>query len=141
MNLQIFNPPAVHQRAKLKRVEEYLEPEPLPVKKTGETVFFTDGHTRAFALWRQGIREIEIYWDEDDLDWYQYLICLHWCRQEGIWSICDLQDRILLPEEYEIQWLKRCQIMQEKTNQEPLAYSRMEVVNDPQLKTAICDRI
>ena len=132
---------------KLNKVEQYLDLvdlaslDPLPVKKIGETVFFTDGHTRAFALWRQGIREVEVYWDEDDLNWYQYLICLHWCRQEGIWSIGHLHDRILPQGEYEIQWLERCKIMQDRTSNEPLVYSRIQVVEDPQMKTVICDRI
>ncbi|MFO8110248.1 MAG: hypothetical protein R6U17_07010 [Thermoplasmata archaeon] len=28
--------------------------EPLPVKKIGDELFFTDGHHRAFAIWERG---------------------------------------------------------------------------------------
>lgn len=68
---------------KLKKVENYLESvdlkkiDPLPIKKIGNNIFFTDGHTRAFALYKRRVKEVEVYWDEDDLGWIQYLICLN----------------------------------------------------------------
>jgi len=49
---------------------------PLPIKKLGQDVILTDGHTRALAAHLQGWQEIRVYWDEDDLDWEAYAICV-----------------------------------------------------------------
>ncbi len=103
--------------AKLARVMELLAasgPEaldPLPVKKLGGHVIFTDGHTRALATLLSGFTEVSVFWDEDDLDWEAYAICVRWCRAEGISSIADLQNRVISAEAYEVLWLDRCREM------------------------------
>lgn len=81
---------------------------PVPLKKLAGKIIFTDGHTRALALYLQGYTEIEAVWDEDDLDWQAYEICLRWCEEEKIFTIADLQNRILPPNEYKIKWMQRC---------------------------------
>ena len=87
--------------------------EPVPVKKLGSRVIFTDGHTRAFALFQSGITEIYAYWDTDDeLDWEAYQICVDWCIKQNIYSIKDLNDRIVSEQDYQKLWLKRCSVMQ-----------------------------
>jgi hypothetical protein len=86
--------------------------EPLPVKKLAGKIIFTDGHTRALALYLKGYTEIKAVWDEDDLDWKAYENCLRWCEQEKIFSIADLQNRILSKKDYENKWLLRCRKMQ-----------------------------
>ncbi len=48
------------------------------------------------------------------MDWEAYRICVQWCRQEGIDTIADLQDRIVEPDDYQVLWLDRCRIMQEE---------------------------
>lgn len=45
-----------------KSIEDY---DPVPIKKLNEKIIFTDGHTRAFALYKMGIDNIRAYWDED----------------------------------------------------------------------------
>lgn len=85
--------------------------EPIPLKKLGNDVIFVDGHTRAFAAYLKGISEVPVYWEDEDLDWDAYEICVEWCKKEGIHTIADLKDRIVSQEEYEILWLKRCKIM------------------------------
>ena len=84
----------------------------VPVKKLGSRVVFTDGHTRAFALFQSGVSEICVYLDDDELDWEAYQICVDWCVKENICSIEDLKDRIISEEDYKILWLKRCSDMQ-----------------------------
>ncbi len=85
--------------------------DPVPVKP-GNRPFFTDGHTRAFAAFLCGVSEIEVFWEDEDLDWEAYAICVQWCEQEGIHTIADLKDRVVSPKEYEVLWLKRCEEMQ-----------------------------
>jgi len=103
--------------AKLEQVMQDLDPVtretllPLPIKKLGQDVILTDGHTRALAAHLKGWEEIRVYWDEDDLDWEAYAICVQWCREAGIRTIADLADRIVPPEDYQVLWLQRCDRM------------------------------
>jgi hypothetical protein len=101
---------------KLKEVMQKhpLELKPIPVKKLDGKIIFTDGHTRALAHFLHDIKEIKVYWDEDDLDWQAYKICVSWCEKENILTIADLKNRIIPSEEYEIKWLKRCKEIQFK---------------------------
>jgi hypothetical protein len=87
--------------------------EPVPVKKLGDQIIFTDGHTRALAVFLRGVSEVRVYWEEDELDWEAYKICVGWCREEGIRTIADLEDRVVSAEEFELLWLKRCRKMQQ----------------------------
>jgi len=88
--------------------------EPIPVKKLRGQVIFTDGHTRAFAAFLNGLSEVRVFWDEDELDWEAYEICVEWCKQEGIYTIADLEARVVAPGEYEVLWHKRCEEMQQE---------------------------
>lgn len=103
---------------KLSRVMEKFDPptpeslELVPVKELDGEVIFTDGHTRALAAFLRGLTEIRVYWDEDDLDWEAYRICVEWCKAEGVFTIADLKDRVVSQEEYEVLWYKRCEEMQ-----------------------------
>ena len=83
----------------------------IPIKNLNGKVIFTDGHTRAYAAYIRGLKTIKVYWDEDELDWEAYQICVDWCNLEGIKLIEDLKNRIISPAEYEILWLKRCKDM------------------------------
>jgi len=86
--------------------------EPIPVKKLGNDVIFVDGHTRAFAAFLQGLSEVPVYWEDEELDWDAYEICVKWCKDEGIRTIVDLKNRMISQENYEVLWLKRCEKMQ-----------------------------
>jgi hypothetical protein len=104
---------------KLSTVREVFAPlgtdtlEPIPVKQLGNQVIFTDGHTRAFAAYEVGLSQLPVCWDEDDLDWQAYRICVHWCEEEGIRTIADLRDRVVGADEYRQLWLERCRRMHE----------------------------
>ncbi len=86
-------------------------PRPVPVKRYGDRLVLTDGHTRALAAYRAGLTEILVIADEDDLDDEAYEICIAWCVEAGVESIADLDRRIVEPEAYERFWLARCRAM------------------------------
>jgi hypothetical protein len=81
---------------------------PIPVKKLGDQVVFVDGHTRAFAAFLFGLSEIPVYWEDEELDWNEYEICVEWCKEEGIHTISDLKNRIVSDKDYQVLWLDRC---------------------------------
>src|SRR4030042_2159937 len=86
--------------------------EPIPVRKLGNQVVFVDGHTRAFAAFLLGFSVIPVYWEDEELDWEEYEICVEWCKKEGIHIISDLKNRIVSPKDYQVLWLDRCERMQ-----------------------------
>lgn len=88
--------------------------EPIPVKKLGRQIVFVDGHTRALAAFLHGFSEVMVYWEDEELDWDEYKICVKWCKDEGIHTIADLKNRIIPQENYEVLWLKRCEKMQKE---------------------------
>jgi len=86
--------------------------EPLPIKKLGNQVVFVDGHTRALAAFLLGLSAVPVYWEDEELDWEEYEICVAWCKKEGIHSISDLKSRIVSHKDYQVLWLDRCGKMQ-----------------------------
>lgn len=85
---------------------------PLPMKELGGRTVLTDGHTRAFAAWQQGRTHIQADWDEDELDWAAYRVCVAWCVEAGVRTVADLARRVVGPDEYDLLWLQRCAWMQ-----------------------------
>ncbi len=86
----------------------------IPIKKIGKEIFYTDGHTRAFAAYQAGFTEIPVSWEDEELDWEAYKICIKWCKDAGIYSIADLRDRVVDQKEYEILWYKQCDTLHKK---------------------------
>lgn len=103
---------------KLAAVQKWFDPKkfetmaPIPVYRLGQHIIFTDGHTRALVAYLKGLTDIKVYWDQDDLDWNLYEVCVQWCRKEGIFSVADLADRVVSPADYEKLWLVRCKNLQ-----------------------------
>ena len=87
---------------------------PIPVKKLGEKIVLTDDHTIALAAFLRGVSEVRVYWEEDELDWNAYEICVQWCEKEGVRTIADLKNRVVSPKEYEALWVNRCKKMQQE---------------------------
>ena len=83
--------------------------EPLPVKKLGDKIIFVDGHTRAFAAFLRGFSQIPVYWENEELDWDAYAVCVEWCEKENIHTVADLKNRVVPEKDYEILWYKRCE--------------------------------
>jgi hypothetical protein len=109
---------------KLTRIENENDPkwfdrlEPIPIKELDGQIVLTDGHTRALFAFLNGHSEIPVTWDEDELDWEAYRICVAWCREARIATVADLRDRVLDPETYESCWHERCRQMQHNLAQQ-----------------------
>ena len=87
---------------------------PVPIKKLGEKTFYTDGHTRALAVFLSGLKEISVVWEDEELDWELYEVCLKWCEEEGINTIGDLQNRIIDNANYRLLWIDRCKSLEKQ---------------------------
>ena len=88
--------------------------EPIPIKKLRGEIIFVDGHTRAFAALKCEFSRVPVYWEYEELDWEEYEICVEWCKEEGIHTIADLENRVISHQEYEKLWYERCAKMQKE---------------------------
>ncbi len=109
--------------SKIEQVKAWFHPEqpelfqPLPIKRVGKRLFFTDGHTRAFLAYQAGWREIPVVWDEDDLNWSAYEYCVKTAEEQDIWSIVDLENRVLSEQDYQTKWIDWCQAVFKKIHE------------------------
>lgn len=87
--------------------------EPIPIKQFGNQIILVDGHTRAFAALLHNFSEVPVYWEDEELDWDAYEICVAWCKKEGIHTIADLKNKVVSQQDYEIVWYRRCEEMQQ----------------------------
>jgi len=87
--------------------------EPIPIKQLGNEIIFVDGHTRAFAAFLHSFSEVPVYWEDEELDWDAYEICVEWCKKDGIHTIAYLKNRVVSQKDYEILWYRRCEKMQQ----------------------------
>ncbi|MFW5904490.1 MAG: GNAT family N-acetyltransferase [Candidatus Saliniplasma sp.] len=127
---------------KLKTIQKNeTDLEPLPVKHISDKVILLDGHHRAFSLYKRGVKTIEVYEDDDDLDWLEYLVCVDWCEDEGIRSIEDLENRIVKEEDFDKLWLDRCSKMHDKVDDDLFQFVEFREEKDPELKSKICEDI
>lgn len=106
---------------KIQNILSWLDPlkiydyEPLPVRDfigNGKYVL-TDGHTRAYLYYINGITEIPVMIDQDDivtcdLGSNLYKEYIGWCNRYHIHTVKDLEHRIIPSEDYEFLWLERC---------------------------------
>ena len=109
-------------KQKLEKVKEKFNPQDfstlglIPIKKLGNTIFYTDGHTRAFAAYHAGLTEIPVIWEDSELDWEFYKICIQLCKDEKLFTIADLSKRVINHKNYEILWYNRCKSLENKLN-------------------------
>jgi hypothetical protein len=92
--------------------------EPIPIKELDGSLVSTDGHTRILAWYLHGYTEVECVWEDIEMDWDAYRICVQWCKDEGVEHVDDLNQRIIGPEDYQVLWLDRCRLMQEQLNED-----------------------
>lgn len=125
MNLKDIQPSQLYiSKSKLGKVNEWFDSndltlfQPIPVKKLKGKVIFTDGHTRACAVCIAGLKQVLVYWDEDQLDWEAYQRCVDQCNLEGIYSIYDLCDRIVDEDKYKLLWYDWCDKLHEELGQQ-----------------------
>jgi hypothetical protein len=88
--------------------------EVIPIKKIENIIFYTDGHTRAFAAYQAGYEKIPVIWEDEELDWDMYKICIKWCKDAKLYSIADLKNRIIEQKDYKVLWYKRCDDLRKK---------------------------
>ena len=105
---------------KLVAIEQWLDPMdlsgfvPIPIKWLDGRPVMTDGHTRAVAALRVGLEQVPLVLEEDELSWEMYRRCVAACRERGVLSPLDLQDRIIGEEDYQRLWDSWCDDMQRK---------------------------
>lgn len=87
------------------------ELEPIPIKILDGEKVSTDGHTRMFALYLRGTRRFLCEWEDTEMSWDAYRICVRWCKEAGITSIANLEGRVINWENYQKLWLERCRLM------------------------------
>jgi len=115
MDLNSIQPSQLYiSKQKLAKVKQKFDPkdistlESIPIKKLKNIIFYTDGHTRAFAADQEGFARVPVIWEDEELDWEMYEICIKWCKDAGIYSIADLKSRVVDQKEYELLWYKQC---------------------------------
>lgn len=88
--------------------------EPLPVHDFGNGKYtLTDGHSRAYVAYKNGITHIPIVYDLDDIvvgekGQMLYRADIEWCKRFHIENISHLEKRILTGEQYQKLWMERC---------------------------------
>jgi hypothetical protein len=105
---------------KLAKIQEWLNHEtlesynPIPVKELNGKIVMLDGHTRAFALHKMGIKELRVCWEQEEWDWEAYQVCVNWCLEEGITNVSGLEKKVVSHEDYEVVWYDKCRQMQKE---------------------------
>lgn len=102
---------AVKQWFDTAKIGEY---EPLPVYDFGNGRFtLTDGHSRAFVMFCNGLRTVRVVLDCDEMITSEtgqklYKRDIEWCERKGLHNIANLSDRIIPESRYAVLWLERC---------------------------------
>lgn len=105
---------------KISSVTEWFHPQhmdrfqPVRVHDFGNNKYtITDGHTRAYVAYKNGVTVLPALYDNDDLIINQvgqmlYKADLDWCRRFKLSHIKHLENRILSKSEYQKLWIERC---------------------------------
>lgn len=105
---------------KLASVAEWFHPQrmdnfqPLPVHDFGNNKYtLVDGHTRAYAAYKNGVSALPVIYDNDDIITNQvgqmlYKADIDWCRRFQLSHIKYLENRILNKFDYQKLWIERC---------------------------------
>ncbi len=115
--------------------------DPIPIKRIGDLVFCTDGHSRALATWEAGHTELVVEDDTDELDWMAYLEDVKWCSEEGIRSIADLSSRIVDEQDYQRLWRDRCANARQELIEEPFRGIELRIAEDPVERAKVCEMV
>lgn len=106
---------------KIASVEKWFRPDhmedfsPLPVHDFGnDTYTLTDGHTRTYIAYRNGITVLPVFYDRDEIvtnpvGQMLYRADIDWCKRFGLSHIRHLEKRIVSGEAYRRLWIERCQ--------------------------------
>lgn len=99
-------------KVKLDRVSSWIrKPEDIIIsciRIDNETVCI-DGYSRLVAAFNKGFDYVYAYIEPDNHNPDFYKTCMAWCKEQGIFTIKDLADRVVTPEAHERLWINRCQ--------------------------------
>ena len=105
---------------KIKAIEKWFNPgnmdifEPLTVHDYGNGKYtLTDGHSRAFVAYKNGLTVIPIIYDNDEIVAGEigqklYRTDIEWCNRFSIYNISHLKNRIISNDDYQRLWIERC---------------------------------
>ena len=105
---------------KIASVTEWFDPQcmdnfqPLRVHDFGNNTYtITDGHSRAYVAYKNGVTVLPVLYDNDDIivnpiGQMQYKADLDWCRRFKLSHIKHLENRILNKSAYQKLWIERC---------------------------------
>ena len=88
--------------------------EPLTVHDYGNGKYtLTDGHSRAYVAYKNGLAVIPIVYDNDEIVAGEmgqklYRADIEWCNRFSIYNISHLKHRIICNEDYQRLWVERC---------------------------------
>lgn len=89
-----------------------MDPLTVPDFENGKYTL-TDGHSRAYVAYKNGLTHISIVYDKDEivvgeLGQKLYGADVEWCERFHLKNISDLNNRILESEDYNRLWVERC---------------------------------
>jgi len=102
-------------KAKLEAIIEVINDEgfaalePIPIKELDTEMVIVDGHTRALAYHIFDIQEVEVVFEDEELDWQMYRFCVYWAKENDIFAPQHLEERIISNEDYQVLWIDQCQ--------------------------------
>jgi hypothetical protein len=96
-----------------KKSLEGFEPVPVHDFLGNGDLYLSDGHTRAFVAWLNGVKEIPVVYDEDEIITCEigqilYKKDIGWCERIGLHHVSSLKNRIISQSDYETFWMGRC---------------------------------
>ena len=106
--------------SKIASITEWFNPQcmdnfqPLRVHDfRNNTYTITDGHTRAYIAYKNGVSVLPVCYDSDDMivgqvGQMQYRADLDWCKRFKLSHIKHLENRILSKSTYQKLWIERC---------------------------------
>ncbi len=98
-------------KEKIERVSTWIrKPEDIVVTcvKIGDKIVCIDGYSRLVAAYLKGYKYVYAYLEVDnDIEFYK--TCMEWCKEQNVFTIKDLANRIVTPEEHERLWINKCQ--------------------------------
>lgn len=99
-------------KEKVDRVSTWVEkPEDVVVAcvEIEDKMVCIDGYSRLVVAHIKGFEYVYAYIMDDSDNMEFYKTCMEWCKDQNVFSIKDLINRIVTPEEHERLWINKCQ--------------------------------
>lgn len=102
----------IADKVKINKVSSWIESSEdivITCVKIKDKIVCIDGYSRLLVAYNKGFKYVYAYFEEENVDIKFFETCLKWCEKEKIFTIKDLTNRIVIPEEHERLWVSRCQ--------------------------------